>query len=55
MSDELRRIRIEGGNLRLSNLIHPLFTDRDKVWCFRCAKETSLMTGDLGTQVDFAN
>jgi hypothetical protein len=43
MSDEERRIRIEGDNLRFSNLIHPLFTDRDKVWCFNCDDDTILI------------
>lgn len=51
MSDEERRIRIEGDNLRFSNLIHPLFTDRTKVWCFSCADETILIDGPANTPV----
>lgn len=51
MSDEERRIRIEGDNLRFSNLIHPLFTDRSKVWCFSCADETILVSGPNETPV----
>ena len=51
MSDEERRIRIEGDNLRFSNLIHPMFTDRTKVWCFNCDTDTILTTGPNDTPV----
>ena len=51
MSDEERRIRIEGDNLRFSNLIHPLFTDHSKVWCFSCDDDTILTNGPNNTPV----
>lgn len=55
MSEKERKIRIEGDNLRFSNLIHPLFTDRPKMWCFACdggrGDETFVGTSEQGTQV----
>ena len=35
-----RATRIYGQHLRLSNRVHPLFTDVDHVWCFDCADLT---------------
>src|SRR5690606_33004484 len=32
-----RSTRIYGQHLRLSNRIHPLFTDTEHSWCFACA------------------
>jgi len=37
-----RQRRIYGQNLRLSNRVHPLFTDVPKVWCFACVDLTIL-------------
>lgn len=37
-----RSTRIYGQHLRLSNRVHPLFTDTDHVWCFHCADLTVL-------------
>lgn len=34
--EDIRRVRIEGGQMRFSNRIHPLFTDRTTWWCFGC-------------------
>jgi hypothetical protein len=33
-----RSTRIYGQHLRLSNRVHPLFTDTEHSWCFTCAK-----------------
>jgi hypothetical protein len=38
MSEAERSVRILGQPIRFSNLIHPLFTDNGKTWCFRCVK-----------------
>lgn len=43
VSDTVRKIRFEGGNLRFSSRIHPLFTDTHSVWCFDCKSETTLV------------
>lgn len=51
MSEEERRIRIEGDNLRFSNRIHPLFTDRGKVWCFECDDETQIIHNKKNTPI----
>lgn len=37
-----RQTRIYGQHLRLSNRIHPLFTDTEHVWCFQCKDRTIL-------------
>lgn len=37
-----RATRIYGQHLRLSNRVHPLFTDVDHVWCFDCNDLTIL-------------
>lgn len=47
MSEEERRVRIEGDSLRFSNLIHPLFTDSGRVWCFECGDKSSILYDDL--------
>ena len=36
MSKLERETRIEGQPIRLSNRVHPLFTDMTRDWCFRC-------------------
>lgn len=41
-SEETKRVRIYGGNMRFSNLVHPLFTDRDDFWCFNCKMPTTI-------------
>lgn len=51
MSEEERRVRIEGDNLRFSNRIHPLFTDRGKVWCFECDDETQIIQSNVKTPI----
>jgi hypothetical protein len=38
--EETRNVRIRGGHVRFSNLVHPLFTDHDSWWCFDCNKPT---------------
>jgi hypothetical protein len=38
--EETRNVRLRGGHVRFSNLVHPLFTDRDSLWCFGCNKTT---------------
>lgn len=37
-SHEMRTVRIQGQPIRFSNRIHPLFTDIDSWWCFRCGR-----------------
>lgn len=37
-----RATRIYGQHLRLSNRVHPLFTDTDHTWCFDCVDLTLL-------------
>lgn len=37
-----RATRIYGQHLRLSNRVHPLFTDVDHIWCFECNDLTIL-------------
>lgn len=45
-----RATRIYGQHLRLSNRVHPLFTDVDHVWCFDCNDLTILNNdGACGT------
>jgi hypothetical protein len=45
-----RATRIYGQHLRLSNRVHPLFTDTDHTWCFECNDLTILTeTGACGT------
>lgn len=45
-----RATRIYGQHLRLSNRVHPLFTDVDHVWCFDCQDLTVLDNdGQCGT------
>jgi len=50
MTQAERSTRIYGQHLRLSNRIHPLFTDTDHVWCFDCHDLTILdSNGACGT------
>lgn len=42
-----RSTRIYGQHLRLSNRVHPLFTDTDHTWCFHCAELTLLDSAGL--------
>lgn len=44
MSKTEREARIYGQPIRLSNRVHPLFTDADHVWCFECHDKTILNT-----------
>lgn len=45
-----RATRIYGQHLRLSNRVHPLFTDTDHTWCFECHDLTILTEhGACGT------
>jgi hypothetical protein len=45
-----RQTRIYGQHLRLSNRVHPLFTDVDRTWCFECLDLTVLdNNGACGT------
>ena len=37
-----RATRIYGQHLRLSNRVHPLFTDTERIWCFDCSDLTVL-------------
>jgi hypothetical protein len=37
-----RSTRIYGQHLRLSNRVHPLFTDTEHTWCFKCGDLTLL-------------
>jgi len=39
-----RSTRIYGQHLRLSNRVHPLFTDTDHLWCFGCQDLTIVET-----------
>ncbi len=41
-SEDVRKVRIEGGTIRFSNRIHPLFTDKQDAWCFRCGRTVFL-------------
>ena len=39
--DEMtRQVRIYGQSIRFSNRVHPLFTQQECWWCFRCKKQT---------------
>ncbi len=50
MTQAERSTRIYGQHLRLSNRIHPLFTDTDHIWCFDCNDLTILDSiGACGT------
>jgi hypothetical protein len=40
-----RSTRIYGQHLRLSNRVHPLFTDTDHTWCFKC-NDLTILDGD---------
>ena len=40
MSEAERATRIYGQHIRLSNRIHPLFTDETRQWCFQCVDLT---------------
>ena len=40
-----RRVRIYGEPMRFSALVHPLFTDRDRSWCFDCNAMVLLFEG----------
>ena len=42
LSASERATRIYGQHLRLSNRVHPLFTDVDRTWCFECHDLTIL-------------
>lgn len=42
LSPSERATRIYGQHLRLSNRVHPLFTDDEKIWCFTCHDLTML-------------
>lgn len=46
MDEQTRQVRIEGGHLRFSNLVHPLFTNRPTWWCFGCGKTTVPTEGE---------
>ena len=35
-SEQVRGVRLFGQPIRFSNLVHPLFSDLPRVWCFRC-------------------
>ena len=45
LSAEEKARRIYGQHLRLSNRVHPNFTDTDKIWCFHCHDLTILDDG----------
>lgn len=45
LSASERQRRIYGQNLRLSNRVHPLFTDTVKWWCFLC-NDLTVLTAD---------
>ena len=51
-SAELRAVKLEGGNIRFSNRVHPLFTDSPSWWCFVCGKTIFPVDGcaDCGSQ-----
>lgn len=50
LSASERATRIYGQHLRLSNRVHPLFTDIDHTWCFDCCDLTILdNNGACGT------
>lgn len=53
--DETVRVRIKGESIRFSNRIHPLFTDQDAWWCFRCGKTTSTTDNGTCTKCQSAN
>ncbi len=36
--EDTRNVRIYGRSLQFSNLVHPLFTDQQRDWCFDCGK-----------------
>ena len=36
MSEAVKKVRLKGQPIRFSNRIHPLFTDHDQHWCFKC-------------------
>jgi hypothetical protein len=42
MTAQEREARIYGQPMRLSNRVHPLFTDTPHVWCFECHNRTIL-------------
>lgn len=53
---EQKSVRLEGGNIRFSNRVHPLFTDSPNWWCFVCGKviyqnlvEERHVCGDCGS------
>lgn len=35
-SPEMRAVRLQGKPIRFKNLVHPLFTDTERTWCFSC-------------------
>jgi len=52
--EETRRVRIHGGHVRFSNLVHPLFTDVPSWWCFSCNQRSSIRNdacGHCGSQI----
>jgi hypothetical protein len=49
MSEEEKRIRIDGDNLRFSTRIHGLFTDVSKIWCFECQEESHIVHSNLNS------
>lgn len=48
-SEEVKRVRLLGQPLRFSNRIHPLFTDQDTWWCFKCQKPIVPIEGQCGS------
>jgi len=44
--EEMRRVRVYGQPIHFSNLVHPLFTEQEKTWCFACGS-TQVLNEDL--------
>ncbi len=44
-SDAVKKVRLLGQPIRFSNRIHPLFTDHDQQWCFKCNNAVLVVEG----------